>query len=49
MESYENNILNFFDAVDDCENCPNKNDCKSQCSEVQTVYNPQILQMLASK
>ena len=46
MESYENYILNSYDAVDDCENCPNKNDCKSQCTEIKAVYNPQIMAML---
>lgn len=46
MESYESYILNSYDVVDDCENCPHKNNCRSQCTEEKTVYNPQIIAML---
>lgn len=39
----EETILNYEDEdsmVDDCRECPNKSNCKSQCMETKPVYNP---------
>lgn len=39
----EEMILNYQDedsTFDDCRECPNKGNCKSQCMETNLVYNP---------
>lgn len=47
MNDYENAILNMQDNdVDECANCPHKNDCKNQCSEVVSVYNPNLQRLI---
>ena len=47
MNDYEIAILNMQDNdVDECANCPHKNDCKNQCSEVVAVYNPNLQRLI---
>lgn len=43
VSDVEETILNYEDEdsmVDDCRECPNKSNCKSQCVETKPVYNP---------
>ena len=47
MNDYEIAILNMQDNnADECANCPHKNDCKNQCSEVVAVYNPNLQHLI---
>lgn len=40
---YESLInYDYESGYDDCENCPYKYDCKSQCMEIETHINPQL-------
>lgn len=46
-ESWEDAILSRQDSMDDdCASCEYKHNCKNQCSEITTVYNPNILQWM---
>ena len=47
MNDYEMAILNRQDNdADECANCPHKNDCNNQCSEVVAVYNPNLQHLI---
>ena len=39
----EEMILQYQESeIDDCYNCPYKENCKNQCMEVKEIYNPNL-------
>lgn len=40
----EEMILQYQESeIDDCHNCPYKENCKNQCMEIKAIYNPNLI------